>query len=146
MLAENRFLKSFLLISLAGLAILGFNLFFLTPFLTRSAGPGSAQIVYIVVRVLVFVGLGWCLTRYALRNRFQVLSTALLLGAIDQCVFKWFVVKHEIAQDPAGWAGVTDATVAYNVATGFLFFAPFILLLGFLGVQLTVLGREWKRG
>ena len=73
----------------AGILVLfALNLFVLEPIVTREVGPRAAQFVYIGIRILGLVGLAYGLAKNAKRNRFQTISTVLLIGFIDQVFLK----------------------------------------------------------
>lgn len=127
------------------LGLFGLNLFVIEPFLNHSVSPVVAQLSYIAIRVIGLVVLAFGLTRYAFRNRFQTISTVLMVGFIDQVFLKGLWVKRDIAANPAGWVGFepTNSAIFVNMATGYLFFVPIVLILSFLGMEATRFKRDW---
>lgn len=134
-----------IILPLGILALFALNLFVLEPILSRLVGPKAAQFSYIIVRVIGLVALAFGLTRYALRNRFQTISTVLLVGLIDQVLLKGLWVKRDMALNPAAWEGFapTNAAIFVNLSTGYLFFVPIVLILCFLGMEATRFKRDW---
>ncbi len=135
-----------LFLSLAVLTLFAINLFILQPIISRAVGPRAAQFVYIVIRILGLVGLAYALSKNAKRNRFQAISTVLLVGFIDQVLFKGIWVKRDMMVNPADWVGMepTNAMIFLNMSIGYLAFTPVILILAFVGMESTRLTRDWK--
>lgn len=128
------------------LVIFAINLFLLEGWMRTAIGPLAAQYVYIAIRVLGLGALAHGLTRYAFRNRFQVISTVLLVGFIDQVFIKGLRIKQDILANPGNWTGFepTNAAIFVNMATGYLFFIPVVLIVSFLGMFSTHFMREWR--
>lgn len=135
----------YIFLPLGILALFAINLFLLEPLLSRTLGPVAAQISYIVVRVAGLIALAFGLTRYAQRNRFQTVTTVLLVGFIDQVFLKGLWVKRDIAVNPTSWEGFApnNAAIFVNLAAGYLFFVPIVLILCFLGMEATRFKRDW---
>ncbi len=133
-------------LSLGVLGLFAFNLFELEPFLTRVSGPRAAQFAYILVRIVGLLGLAYGLAKNAKRNRFQTLSTVLLIGFIDQVILKGIWIKQDMAIHPAEWTGIepTNAVIFLNMAMGYLFFVPLVLILAFVGMEATRFRRDWR--
>lgn len=127
------------------LSLFAMNLFVIEPILNRGVHPVAAQLTYIGIRVFGLIGLAFGLTRYAQRNRFQTISTVLLVGFIDQVFLKGLWIKRDIGANPAAWEGFTptNAAIFVNMATGYLFFVPIVLILSFLGMEATRFKRDW---
>ena len=140
-----KFFSSSLTLCALVVAIFAFNLFVLGPYLTQSVNGGVANFAYISVRILSFVALAYALARFAKRNRFQTLSTVMGVAFVDQVILKWFLLHQDMKANPTQWDGVTDGALFYGVSTGFLFFAPFVLLLAFLGFELIRFRQDWKK-
>ncbi|MBC7386992.1 MAG: hypothetical protein H7301_12635 [Cryobacterium sp.] len=130
-----------------GIALFAANLFLLEPFMSKAVNPAFAGTIYTVVRILGLVFLGYALTRYAGRNRFQVISTVLLIGFIDQVFLKGLWVSRDTHLHPENWVGIdpSNAAIFVNMAMGFLFFIPIVLILSLLGIEATRFHREWTR-
>lgn len=130
------------------IALLALNLFGLNPLLTGKVSGPTAILIYNILRVGVLIGYPFCAVHFAKRNRFQAMSATMGLAAVDQIVFKFFIMKHEIAGHPENFVGLDTSNISllYNVATGFLMVAPFMLLLGFVGVELNRFKQDWKKG
>jgi hypothetical protein len=128
------------------LALFAVNLFLLEPIFTRSIGPRGAQFAYIVIRVAGLVLLAYGLATKAKRNRFQTISTVLLVGFIDQVLLKGIWVKQDMLIHPEAWTGIepTNSVIFLNMAMGYLFFIPLILILAFFGMESTRFSRDWK--
>ena len=128
------------------LALFALNLFVLEPLFHRSIGPRAAQLVYIVIRIVGIVVLAFLLTKNAKRNRFQTLSTVLLVGFIDQVVLKGIWIKQDMVIHPGDWTGIapTSSAIFVNMAVGYLFFTPLILILAFFGMESTRFRKDWK--
>lgn len=128
------------------LVLFAINLFVLEPVFSKWIGPRAAQIVYIIIRIAGLVGLAYGLARDAKRNRFQTVTTVLLVGFIDQVILKGIWIRSDIAANPAAWVGVEpgNAAIFVNMAMGYLFFIPIILILAFVGMEATRFRREWK--
>lgn len=126
------------------LSLFALNLFVIEPLL-RGISPVLAQLTYIGIRVFGLIGLAFGLTRYGQRNRFQTLSTVLLVGFIDQVFLKGIWIKKDLAANPAAWQGFepTNSAIFVNMATGYLFFVPIVLILSFLGMEATRFKRDW---
>lgn len=127
------------------LALFAVNLFILEPIISRVVGPAAAQFSYIVLRVAGLVALAFGLARGAQRNRFQTISTVLLVGFLDQVFLKGLWVKRDLVANPVAWQGFepTNAAIFVNLATGYLFFVPIVLILCFLGMEATRFKRDW---
>jgi len=143
-LGEKFFSSSLTLCSLVVL-LFAFNLFVLGPYLTQAVNPGVANITYIGIRLLGFIALGYSLGRFAKRNRFQTISTIMGVAFVDQILFKWILLHNDMKANPGQWEGVTNGALLYGVSTGFLFFAPFVILLGFLGFELIHFRKAWAK-
>ena len=131
----------------AGILVLfALNLFVLEPIVTREVGPRAAQFVYIGIRILGLVGLAYGLAKNAKRNRFQTISTVLLIGFIDQVFLKGIWIKQDMAVHPADWDGFepVNSVIFLNMAMGYLFFIPVVLILAFVGMESTRFRRDWK--
>ncbi len=135
-----------LFLPLGILAVFASNLFILEPVIRSVFNPLVGQYAYIIIRVVGLVALAFGLARYAQRNRFQTVSTVLLVGFIDQVFIKGLWVKRDMTENPASWAGFepTNAAIFVNLATGFLFFVPIVLILTFLGMEATRFRSDWK--
>src|SRR5690606_37864368 len=70
------------------LAFFALNQFLLGKWLEHAVGSRASQSLYVVIRVAGLIYLARALVLYAKRNRFQVLSTVLLAGFIDQVFIK----------------------------------------------------------
>jgi hypothetical protein len=129
------------------LIVFAVNLFLLEQFFRGAFGPVAAQYIYLAIRILGLGFLAYGLTRFALRNRFQTISTVLLVGLVDQVLLKGLWVKRDIAANPANWEGFapTDAAIFVNMATGYLFFVPIVLILCFVGIEGTKFRKEWTK-
>lgn len=143
--AENS-LSRLLTLCLGVLVIFALNLFVLQPLISRGVGPRAAQFFYIVIRIIGLVGLAYFLSKNAKRNRFQAVSTVLLVGFIDQVLFKSLWVKRDMGVNPADWIGMepTNGMIFLNMSIGYLAFTPIILILAFVGMESTRLTRDWK--
>lgn len=117
-------------LSLGAVLLLAFNLFVMTPMLIQSWSQGGASFLYLAVRVLVFIGLAFGLTRFGMRTRYQTISTVMLIALIDQVVFKALTLMSDLPE------GITFGTMIIGIGTGFMFFSPVVFILGFLGVEL----------
>jgi len=133
-------------ISAGILALFALNLFVLEPLISKGIGPRAAQLTYIVIRIVGLAGLAFLLAKNAKRNRFQTVSTVLLVGFIDQVFLKGMWIKQDMIVHPADWTGIepTNAAIFINMAMGYLFFIPIILILAFVGMESTRFRREWK--
>lgn len=139
-------LSSTLTLCVLATLVFGLNIFVITPFLAEKIGTGIGNISYIVIRLVVFVGLAHLLGRLAQRNRFQTLSTVMVVAFMDQVVMKGIFILTNPGMSPA-LEGVSQTEVLYGVSTGFLFFAPIVLILAFAGYEMIParLRREkWK--
>ncbi len=128
------------------LGLFALNLFVLQPLFTQVIGPRAAQMVYIFLRVAGLIFLAYGLAKFARRNRFQTVSTVLLVGFIDQVFLKGIWVRQDMAIHPADWTGFepTNSVIFLNMAMGYLFFIPLVLILAFLGMESTRFTRDWK--
>jgi uncharacterized membrane protein YuzA (DUF378 family) len=128
------------------LALFALNLFVLQPLIATGIGPRAAQMIYILIRVAGMIGLAYGLAKNAKRNRFQTVSTVLLVGAIDQVLLKGLWIKRDMGIHPADWAGFepVNSVIFLNMAMGYLFFIPIILILAFVGMESTRFRRDWK--
>lgn len=144
-LPANPFART-LLVSGGILALFALNLFVLQPLLTRGIGPGVAQVFYVLIRIVGLVFLAYVLTKNARRNRFQTLSTVVFIGFVDQVVLKGLWLKGEIVRNPADWTGIEpiNSVIFLNMAMGYLFFIPVVLILAFFGMEATRFRRRWK--
>jgi hypothetical protein len=142
---REKILSSSLTLCTFVVLLFAFNLFFLGPYLTQAVNGGVANITYIGIRLLGFVGLAYSLGKFARRNRFQTISTVMGVAFIDQVLFKWLLLHNDMKANPQQWDGVTDGALLYGVSTGFLFFAPFVILLGFLGYELIRFRKDWAK-
>jgi hypothetical protein len=135
-----------LFLSLAVLILFAVNLFVLQPLISRGIGPRAAQFIYIIVRIIGLIGLAYSLSKNANRNRFQAVSTVLLVGFIDQVLFKSIWVKRDMLIHPADWVGMepSNSMIFLNMSIGYLAFTPVILILAFVGMESTRLTRDWK--
>lgn len=129
-------LRAAMTLSILAVVLFALNLFVLGPWMTQAVSAGAANITYLVIRLLVFIGLGFGLCRWGARNRFQTMSTVMLVAFLDQVLMKGLLLLRDARQNPAAWEGVTEGAIFYGVSTGFLFFAPFVLILTFLGYEL----------
>lgn len=142
----QKLVSSTLTLCILATLVFGLNIFVITPFLAAKVGPGFGNISYIVIRLVVFVGLAHLLGRFAQRNRFQTLSTVMVVAFMDQVVMKGVFILTNPEMSSA-LEGVSRTEVLYGVSTGFLFFAPIVLILAFAGYEMIParLRREkWK--
>ena len=114
------------------------NLFWMTPFFAQKLSVGASSFIYLTLRVVTFIAFGFALTRFAKRTRYQTLSTVMLVALLDQVVIKAIQIQMDQKANPEIWAQMDVSTQAIwvGLGTGFLFFAPVVLVLGFLGVEL----------
>ncbi len=131
---------------LAVILLFALNLFVFEPLLSRIANSAVAQILYIVIRIVGLIGLAFGLVKFGHRNRFQTVTTTLLVGFIDQVFLKGIWIKRDILANPEAWKGFepTNAAVFVNMATGYLFFIPIVLILSFVGMESTRFRRDWS--
>lgn len=141
---EAKSLQAVFTFSGIAIAIFALNLFALQPVLIDLIGPRSAQFGYILIRIAALVWLARALAKNAKRNRFQVLSTVLLVGFIDQVVLKGIWVRHDMGIHPADWEGIEKSSVFITMAMGYLFFIPIVLILAFVGMESIRFRRDWK--
>lgn len=130
------------------LGVFAANLFWLQPVLAAKGQEQASFFIYLGVRVLAFIGLSYALVRWAGRTRFQTLSTLMGVGMVDQILLKFIATRQALQADPSlvPEAGMpSDGVILFALAQGFLFFAPILLILGFLGVELNRIGKDWKR-
>jgi len=128
------------------IAIFALNQFVFGPLFDRTIGPRAAQGVYVLIRVIGLAGLAYGLAKFAKRNRFQTLSTVLLVGFIDQVILKGLWIKQDIRIHPAEWVGFepTTASIFLTMSYGYLFFTPLILILAFVGMESTRFRSDWS--
>jgi hypothetical protein len=128
------------------LALFALNQFAFGPLIESAVGGRAAQAVYVAIRVIGLVALAYLLAKNAKRNRFQTLSTVILVGFIDQVFFKGIWVKQDLSLHPEAWVGFepTTASIFLTLAMGYLFFTPMILILGFFGIESSRFRRDWK--
>ncbi len=131
---------------IAIIALFALNLFVIEPLLNQAVGRAVAQTLYIVIRIVGLIGLAFGLAKFGQRNRFQTVTTTLLVGFIDQVLLKGLWIKRDIVANPEAWKGFepTNAAVFVNMATGYLFFVPIVLILTFLGMESTRFRRDWS--
>ncbi len=134
-----------LFLPLGILALFAVNLFILEPLINQAISPVVATMVYIIFRVLGLVLLAYGLARYAYRNRFQTMSTVLLVGFIDQVLLKGVRMKLYISENPSILQefNPSNTSIFVNLAAGYLFFVPFVLIIGFFGMEATRFKRDW---
>lgn len=120
----------------AALAILALNIFWLSPLLNRAQGVGVANAVYILTRIAVLIGIGFCAARFLRKNRFQTISLAAFVEFVDQVGFRTLALHFETQKDPAAWQGVSTWGALYGTMMSFILFFPIIFILTFLGSEL----------
>ena len=129
-------------------AVFGFwlNLFVIGPMIVDAGHMVLNNIVYLVFRLGTFIFLGYALAKWAGRGRAQALSSVMLVGAFDQVLLKGLWMIRDVKKHPELWTGVSmEPTVLFvGLAQGYLFFFPFVLILAFLGIELTRFGSELK--
>lgn len=142
--SDSKKLRAVFVFSGIAIAIFAVNLFALQPVLIQLIGPRGAQFGYILIRIAALVWLARALAKNAKRNRFQVLSTVLLVGFIDQVLLKGIWVRHDMGLHPADWEGIEKSSVFITMAMGYLFFIPIVLILAFVGMESIRFRRDWK--
>jgi len=131
-------LRNFALLVLGALLVLVLNIWVIVPGLSRVAGDGAGVVAYTLIRVAVMIGLGYGLTQYAQRRRFQVLGTVAFVELIDQLVLKGISFMTQVE-------GVEPLTVLYGMAVSYMMFLPMILIFAFVGSEISqrkVYGRR----
>lgn len=124
-------------------ATLLFTLIYLVigPWLKDRMGEAPSNVFYMVSRLVGFIALGLILKGWASRNRIQTLSSIGLVGFFDQVLLKWLFLKQEIQAHPELWKDVPAAQEPLNLffalTQGFLFFIPVLLIMGFIGMELS---------
>ena len=109
-------------------AVLAVEYFGVQPLLERLAGEVPGALVYVVFRAFVFVAVAYALTRWAGRNRFQALTSVMMVGVVDQVIFKFLALSGSSAEVSAGIR-------LYGLAVGYVVFIPILLLFALLGVE-----------
>jgi uncharacterized membrane protein len=123
------------------------NLFFIGPVLVSHGYTTLNTLLYVGFRLVIFIALAFVLVRFVGRNRPQAMSSVLLVGAVDQVLLKGLWMQADVKAHPELWVGVKmDSQVMFTgLAQGYLFFVPFVLILAFLGTELTRFRADLKR-
>lgn len=131
--------------SAAILALFALNQFVFGHWLEQVFNPRVSGFIYVLIRAFGLVYLGRVLVMHAGRNRFQVLSTVLFIGMLDQVAIKGAWILQDMRNNPAAWQDFhpTNAALFVNLATGYLFMVPVVLILSFFGMESTRI-RRWK--
>ncbi|RYZ72890.1 MAG: hypothetical protein EOP09_02575 [Proteobacteria bacterium] len=123
--------RSFLFMA-GALAFFALHIFVVGPHIQ---GKGLEVAVFMITRVLTGVILGYLLTRFAGRNRFQSVSSIILVFLIDQVIFKGVWALQDQKIHPELWEGLSNQALFSGLASGFMFFMPVILVVGFIGTE-----------
>jgi hypothetical protein len=123
---------------LTALGTLEFGLFVVGPLLQNRAGPGPANVFYILLRVLVIGTFAYFSVRRDKRALFGTLSMTGFLIFLDQVVFKSIWLMIEIKKNPSLWEGVDPKGAIFNSAFSYVVSLPMVLLLAFLGAMLAL--------
>jgi hypothetical protein len=99
----------------------------------RHLGPVVANILYMVTRLLVVVGLGYILSAVHKRNTFSSLSMISLLIFIDQVPMKTLLFLYERKLDPAGGADLSVPALLVGFTTAYGLSIPIILIFAYAG-------------
>lgn len=138
----SRLVRS-LLFMVTSLAILALQYFVIGPNIREN---GLAVAVYMGTRVLIGVGLGYLLTRYAERNRFQSVSSVVLVFLVDQVAFKGLWALQNQKVHPELWDNLSGDALVSGLASGFVSFMPVILVIAFVGTELGLRFRAVANG
>lgn len=136
-----------LLLPFLGISLLAIHYFLIGPILMNHGKENLNTGIYLMLRLVLFSGLGYSLVKWAGRKRPQALAAVLMVGGVDQIFFKGFWMLHDVKIHPEVWAGVEMAPVKLftGLAQAYLFFIPFVLILAFLGTELTRFAFDLKR-
>ena len=132
--------------TLGVLALFGLNQFVLGKAMEHLMGVRGSQFFYVIIRALGLIFLARALVLYAQRNRFQVLTTVLLVGFIDQVFIKGLWIQGDMRANPAAWQDFhpSNAALFVNLASGYLFMVPIVLILCFLGMESVRFRKDWS--
>lgn len=123
---------------LSALGILELGLFVIGPALQNSMGPGAANLVYILMRVIAIAGMSFFAMHHFRGNLFKSLSLTGFLMFLDQVLFKSLWLSFEFKNNPKAWEGVELSSAIYNSAFSYIVSLPIILLIGFLGAMIAM--------
>lgn len=116
------------------LLILAFNVFVLSPLISKNLGIVSGNIFYILVRILVLGTLAFALIRWAGKSRYQALTLVALIAFLDQVGFKFLTLYYDAQAHPESWPGFGVLPIFHMLAMGYMSFLPVILVIAFAGV------------
>ncbi|MBY0469521.1 hypothetical protein K2X30_00020 [bacterium] len=119
-----------------GISLLGLNLFFIGPALSRVLGVMPGNIAFVVIRVATLIAVTAVLSGVHKRNRFQTISAGAFIEFFDHVVFRGFFWAMDMRAHPEVWGKVGPMEFAMGLLSGFVLFFPLILLLSFLGSEL----------
>ena len=116
----------------------------LSPWATHHLSVGVNQTIYITVRIVLFVALGFLFGRYAGRTRMQALSSLGLVAMLDSLVIVGGAMAFHLIRLPMTEDGmpISIAAVIVNQMLSVMVYLPIILILGFLGYELH---RTWRK-
>lgn len=129
------------------LTLFALNTFVLNEYLVRYTSFEFMSVIYILLRLFAFIFLAFALSYYCERKRLQVISQVLLVAFIDQCVFKFFIMRRMLQLDPSlsPEASQSASAIFFTLAASFIAFMPIVILISFFGYYLPKLKEEWQK-
>jgi hypothetical protein len=121
---------------LAAVALLGVNLFYLSPEMGKRVGELTGNNVYITVRLVTLFGFSFLTSWLAEKPRIFVIRKAAFLVLIDQIVFKAIFLLQQFQSSPQNWEGVDHSGVLFSLAMSYVMTLPIIVLIAFMGTEL----------
>lgn len=117
----------------SAIALLGFNFWWLGPWLAQNQGEVAGNAAYIAIRVLVFVGLPLLISTRPETPRFRAISALGAVAFTDQVLFKVLFFWLDKRANPEAWVDLDFRGFAMGTFTSFILFCPILLGLGALG-------------
>jgi len=120
---------------LLALGILGLNLFVVGPWVSSQLGEGAGNILYVILRVAVIIGLSFFLVHRVGKGRFQAMTLTAVLMLMDQVGFKALWLKQQMMAQPDLWKDVDFSSAVFGLLMSYVFFVPMVLLFAWIGAE-----------
>jgi hypothetical protein len=119
------------------LAILALNVFLISPQVTRFFGEIYGSLIYILIRLVCVLAFSRWASMLLNQQRMAVVRWTTLLVFIDQVLFKAIFLWLDIQGNPSSWQGVDLKAAYYGLFLSYIISVPFVVLLAFVGAELS---------
>jgi hypothetical protein len=121
---------------LGALCLLAFNLFVMSPYISRRFGDLVGNGTYVGLRMLTIMGFSFLMSYLFESKRLPVIRSTTFLVFVDQVILKGFFLWNESRISPQAWEGMDYPSTVFALLVSYVISIPLIVIVAFAGTEL----------